>query len=128
MEDKTLNQITLSILAPLLMLVGVAGFLIPADYNLSSGAAPYNMFHIVFGGLGLILISFKNELWACLFNFGFGVIDLYQVLASVLRLPPLLSFQWTFFDDVIHVLLGFALVIIGGHGLQKWKSATDEHR
>ena len=33
MENKTLNRITLAIFAPLLMLTGIAGFLIPRQYN-----------------------------------------------------------------------------------------------
>jgi hypothetical protein len=121
MENKTLNQKTLAVLAPLLMLAGIAGFLIPEQYSLFSGAAPYNLFHLIFGGLGLLLISTKNDLWASLFNFGFGLIDLYQVLASVVGLTPIQYFYWTYFDDVAHVLLGFALTIIGGYGLRHWK-------
>jgi hypothetical protein len=119
MEDKTLNQITLSILAPLLMLVGIAGFLIPSQYSLTSGAAPYNMFHIIVGAVGLVLMPSISNFKASAFNLGFGLIDLYQVLASILKLPPLLYFQWTYFDDVIHVFLGFALVLIGGYGIRK---------
>lgn len=119
MEDKTLNQITLSILAPLLMLVGIAGFLIPSQYSLTSGAAPYNMFHIICGAIGLMVMSANSDSLASSFNLGFGLIDLYQVLASVLKLPPLRYFQWTYLDDVIHVFLGFALVLIGGYGIRK---------
>jgi hypothetical protein len=121
MEDKTLNQITLSILAPLLMLVGIAGFLIPSQYSLTSGAAPYNMFHIIVGAVGLVLMPSISDFKASAFNLGFGLRDLYQVLASILKLPPLLYFQWTYFDDVIHVFLGFALVLIGGYGIRQWK-------
>lgn len=121
MENKTLNQITLAILAPLLMLTGIAGFLVPAQYNLMSGATPYNLFHLIFGAIGLFLVTTtKSDLLASLFNFGFGLIDLYQVLASVAGLTPVQYFYWTYFDDVIHVVLGFALVIIGGYGLRKW--------
>lgn len=123
MENKTLNQTTLTILAPLLMLTGIAGFLIPERYSPLSGAAPYNLFHLIFGAIGLLLLSAKNDLWASLFNLVFGLIDLYQVLASVVGLTPIQYFHWTFADDVVHVLLGFALVIIGGYGLRKYKSA-----
>ena len=120
MENKTLNQITLSVMAPLLMLTGIVGFVVPERYSLMSGAAPYNMFHLIFGAIGLLLMTAKNDLWASLFNFGFGLIDLYQVLASVVGLTPIQYFHWTYLDDVVHVLLGFALVIIGGYGLRKW--------
>ena len=109
------------VFAPLLVLTGIAGFLIPQQYNLMSGAAPYNMFHLIFGALGLVLISANNDLLASSFNFGFGLIDLYQVLASVVGLTPIQYFHWTFADDVAHVIIGFALVIIGGYGLRTWK-------
>ena len=123
MENKTLNQKTLAVLAPLLMLTGIAGFVIPERFSLLSGAAPYNIFHLIFGAIGLLLLTTKNDLWASLFNFGFGLIDLYQVLASVVGLTPIQYFLWTYFDDVVHVILGFALTIIGGYGLRNWKQA-----
>ena len=121
MENKTLNQKTLMILAPLLILTGAAGFIIPAQYSLMSGATPYNLFHIIFGSIGLLVTMTNNDLSASSFNFGFGLIDLYQVLASVAGLTPIQYFYWTYADDVAHVLLGSALVIIGGYGLKKWK-------
>ena len=109
------------ILAPLLILTGIAGFVIPERYTLMSGAAPYNMFHLIFGAIGLVLIQAKNDLVASCFNLGFGLIDLYQVLASVVGLTPIEYFHWTYVDDVVHVILGFALVLIGGYGVRKWK-------
>jgi hypothetical protein len=121
MENKTLNQKTLTVLAPLLILTGIAGFVIPARYSLMSGAAPYNLFHILFGAIGLLLVMAKSELWSSAFNLVFGLIDLYQVLASVVGLTPIQYFHWTYADDVVHVLLGFALVLIGGYGLRNWK-------
>ena len=123
MENKTLNQKTLAVLAPLLMLTGIAGFVIPEQYSLLSGAALYNVFHLIFGAIGLLLLTTKNDLWSSLFNFSFGLIDLYQVLASVVGLTPIQYFLWTYFDDVVHVLLGFALTIIGGYGLRNWKES-----
>jgi hypothetical protein len=123
MENKTLNQKTLAVLAPLLMLAGIAGFVIPESYSLFSGATPYNFFHLIFGAIGLFVVTTKSDRAASLFNFGFGLIDLYQVLASVVGLTPIQYFHWTYFDDVAHVLLGFALTIIGGYGLRNWKEA-----
>ena len=119
MESRTLNQTTLMILAPLLILTGVAGFVLPSNLSLMSNATPYNLFHIVFGAIGLVLMQTKNDLAASGFNFGFGLIDLYQVLASVVGLTPIEYFHWTFADDVVHVILGFALVLIGGYGLRQ---------
>jgi len=123
MENKTLNQKTLTILGPLLLLTGIAGFVIPEQYSLMSGAAPYNLFHIIFGALGLLLAMAGNDLLASGFNLGFGLIDLYQVLASAVGLAPIQYFHWTYVDDVVHVLLGFALALIGGYGLWKWKES-----
>jgi hypothetical protein len=119
MERRTLNQTTLMILAPLLILTGVAGFVLPSQFSLMSNATPYNLFHILFGAVGLMLTQTKNDLVASGFNLGFGLIDLYQVLASVVGLTPIEYFHWTFIDDVVHVLLGFALVLIGGYGLRQ---------
>lgn len=124
MENRTLNQTTLMIFAPLLILTGIAGFVIPAQYSLMSNAAPYNLFHIIFGAIGLVLLQTKSDFAASSFNLGFGLIDLYQALASTIGLSPIEYFQWTFADDVAHVILGFALVIIGGYGLRKWKETT----
>jgi len=119
MENKTLNQKTLLVFAPLLLLTGIAGFVIPEQYSLMSGAAPYNLFHIFFGAIALLLTMSNNDLAASSFNFGFGLLDLYQVLASVVGLTPIQYFHWTYADDVLHVLIGFALVIIGGRGLMR---------
>ncbi len=119
MENRTLNQTVLLIVAPLLMLTGIAGFVIPERYSLLSGAAPYNLFHLVSGAIGLFLLSLKSDVLASAFNFTFGLIDLYQVLASAVGLSPIEYFHWTYLDDLIHILLGFALVIIGAYGLRK---------
>jgi len=128
-ENKTLNRITLAIFAPLLMLTGIMGFIIPEQYSLMSGARPYNLFHLIFGAIGLFVVTAtKDDLPACVFNLGFGLIDLYQVLASVVGLTPVQYFYWTFADDVAHVLIGFALVIIGGYGLSHKKAQNDRDR
>jgi|SRR5689334_9419665 len=124
MQNKTLNQKTLAIFAPILILIGIAGFVIPERFSLTSGAAPYNLFHIFFGAIGLLLLMANSDLLARAFNLGFGLIDLYQAVASVLGLTPIQYFHWTFVDDVLHVLIGFALVLIGAYGLRK-KPAAD---
>jgi len=124
MENRTLNQTTLMIVAPLLLLTGIAGFVLPEQYALMSNATPYNLFHIIFGALGLVLLSAKNDLVASVYNFGFGLIDLYQVLASVVGLTPIEYFHWTYVDDLVHVVLGFVLVIIGGFRLREFAQAT----
>ena len=125
MENKTFSQKVLLVFAPLLILTGIAGFVIPEQYSLTSGAAPYNLFHIIFGSIGLLITMANNDALASSFNLGFGLIDLYQVLASVVGLAPIQYFHWTYGDDVLHVLIGFALVIIGGRGLMRiWNGST----
>ena len=111
----SLNRITIAIFAPILILVGIAGFLVPAEYSLTSGAAPYNVFHLFFGVLGLLVLWSRNELFAAYFNVGFGLIDLYQAVASYLRWLPKEYFLWTTVDDILHVIIGLVLLIIGSY-------------
>ena len=123
---KSLNFVTLAIFAPVLIIVGLAGFLIPPEDSLTSGAPAYNVFHLVFGATGALIVWARNELWLSLFNLGFGLIDLYQALASALDLPPAKYFLWTRADDILHVLIGLALVIIGSYGLFKITASRKE--
>ena len=116
---KSINFVTLAIFAPVLILAGVAGFLIPAQQSLTSGAAPYNLFHIFFGCIGLFVLWTRKDSLVSSFNFGFGLIDLYQALASFANLTPKQYFLWTRTDDILHILIGVALVIIGGYGILK---------
>ena len=123
---KTINYIALAIFAPVLIIAGIAGFLVPPEASLTSGAPAYNVFHLVFGAIGLLLVIARKEPWLSLFNFGFGLIDLYQALASVLHLPPEEYFLWTKVDDILHVVIGLALVMIGGYGLRKHTAMKGE--
>ncbi len=91
----------------------------PAEFSLTSGAPPYNVFHIVFGLLGLLLLWSKREWLISAFNAGFGLIDLYQARASYAELPPKQYFLWTRVDDILHVVIGLTLFAIGCYGLTK---------
>lgn len=113
----TINYLTLAVFAPILVLVGVAGFLIPAGLSLTSGAPAYNIFHIAFGLFGLILLRGRNEVAISAFNAAFGLIDLYQALASYFGWPPKDYFLWTRVDDILHIVIGFTLLAIGIYGL-----------
>lgn len=53
------------------------------------------------------------------FNVGFGLIDLYQALASALGLFPGEYFRWQTADDVLHVVIGTALVAVGLFGRRR---------
>jgi hypothetical protein len=111
-----LNFLTLAIFAPILVLVGIVGFIIPPDKSLTSGATPYNIFHIVFGIVGAV-IALNGELNLIrAFNIGFGLIDLYQAVASYANLFPKQFFKWTRADDILHIVIGALLVLIGIFG------------
>jgi len=111
-----LNFLTLAIFAPVLVLVGILGFIIPADKSLTSGAGPYNIFHIIFGLLGACIVLSNSASSIKAFNIGFGLIDLYQAVASFTNLFPKQHFKWTRVDDVLHIVVGAALVLIGFFG------------
>jgi hypothetical protein len=121
-NKKSVNFVTLAIFAPVLVLAGVAGFVIPPQQSLTSGATPYNIFHIFFGVLGLLLVWSRKEQLISFFNAGFGLIDIYQAAASVAHLPPEQYFLWTRVDDILHVVIGLFLTIIGFYGLMRQRA------
>lgn len=110
---KLTNKLTLTIFAPVLILAGILGFVTPPSMALMSGAAPYNLFHIAFGlvGVGLVLSNRLPLIRG--FNIGFGAIDLYQAVASFAGLWPKEIFKYKTADDILHIVLGLALVAIG---------------
>jgi hypothetical protein len=108
-----LNFFTLAIFAPLLVLVGILGFIIPPHKSPTSGTAPYNIFHIAFGVIGAFIVLINHPTAIKAFNIGFGLIDLYQAVASYFGLFPARLFKWTRMDDILHIVIGGALVLIG---------------
>src|SRR5262245_6375130 len=108
-----LNFLTLAIFAPILVLIGILGFIIPPHKSPTSGAHPYNIFHIAFGVIGAIIVMGNHLAAVKVFNVGFGLIDLYQAVASHFGLFPMRLFKWTRVDDVLHIVIGVALVVIG---------------
>jgi hypothetical protein len=113
---ENLNYYVLVVFAPLLILVGILGFLIPANKSLTSGTPAYNIFHIIFGIIGGIILISGNLQYIKIFNIGFGAIDLYQAVASFAHLFPESLFKWKRADDILHILIGAALVIVGIFG------------
>jgi hypothetical protein len=113
---KTLNYKVLLILSPLLILTGVLGFVLPLGAIPVSSEAAYNIFHIAFGAIGLVLIIFRYENPIRVFNIVFGLIEIYQAIASYNQLFPEQYFKWTMLDDILHVAIGTALIIIGSYG------------
>lgn len=110
---ENLNYYVLIVFAPLLVLVGVLGFIIPQNKGLTSGAAGYNIFHIIFGLIGIGIVNWNHDPWIRAFNIGFGLIDLYQAVASFAHIFPEKHFRWTRVDDVLHIVFGSGLVLVG---------------
>jgi hypothetical protein len=110
------NRVTLAIFGPVLILTGTLGFLLSPELTPTSDAAPYNIFHIVFGVIGLLIALTWLEWPAIIFNLVFGSIDLYQFAASYANLFPEQLFQWTPADDVLHIVLGLILALLGLYG------------
>jgi len=106
-------QTVLAVFAGVLVLVGILGFVLPPTKTLTSGAPAYNIFHLCFGVLGGALALWGNDAAMRTFLIGFGAIDLYQALASKLNWFPKQQFRWRPADDVLHVVVGAALVAIG---------------
>jgi hypothetical protein len=119
LKGKSWNRIVLTIFAPLLILVGVLGFVLPAESSLTSGAPAYNIFHLIFGVIGLACVWSGREGLIKLFNLGFGAIDLYQAVASFLHLFPEEHFRWKPADDILHIVIGAALVLVAIFGTGK---------
>lgn len=122
-DGGRLNWLVLIVFAPVLILVGVLGFVLPESASLTSGAPAYNWFHIAFGVLGLLLALTRKESYARAFNLGFGLIDLYQAAASFLHLFPESYFRWTRVDDALHVIIGALLVGVALYGRQGRRAA-----
>ncbi len=110
-----MNYYVLLIFSPLLILTGILGFVIPEKKSLTSGAPAYNIFHIIFGLAGIMVATHHHD-YIRTFNVGFGVIDLYQAAASFLHLFPEKQFRWKRADDVLHIVIGAALVLVGALG------------
>ncbi len=108
-----INYYVLLIFAPVLTLTGILGFVIPAKKGLTSGAPAYNIFHIIFGLIGLGLALSHNSTGIRVFNIGFGLIDLYQAGASFLHIFPEKYFRWKRADDILHIIIGAGLVLVG---------------
>ncbi len=105
--------------APILILAGVLGFVLPAETSLMSGAPAYNVFHLGFGALGIGLVISRREAAIAQFNLGFGLVDLYQAVASRAHWFPGGAFRWRPADDVLHVVIGVGLVGVGVLGLRR---------
>jgi hypothetical protein len=110
------NAVAVGALAPVLVLTGVLGFLVPPHMAWLSGAPAYNLFHIGAGLAGAALLVRAGGRGAVAFNLAFGLIDLYQAVAGAAGLFPAFLFAYQPLDDVLHVALGLVLVGLGTLG------------
>ncbi len=108
-----INRWVLGVFAALLVLIGVMGFVRPGHGGSTSSAPAYNVFHLAFGALGLALVVRGDPAAVRTFLVGFGLIDLYQALASHQHWFPEASFRWKPTDDLLHIVIGAALVAAG---------------
>ena len=109
----TRNVQLLTLFAPLLLLAGVLGFVVPAHLSLMSGAPAYNVFHLIAGAVGLLLLRSRLAAPAIAFNLTFGLIDLYQAVAGLTGVFPARLFALRPADHVVHVLFGLLLFGVG---------------
>jgi hypothetical protein len=103
----------------ILILTGVTGLFSQDPTALMSQAVPYDLFHVVFGVLGLVLGLRRRPVPAALFNLGFGLIDLWQVLAGLTGLFPAGLFGLRAGDHIVHLVLGVGLIGCGLAGLRR---------
>ena len=97
----------------LLVAVGVLGFLPVGGRGSTSNAPAYNLFHLAFGVGGFALAVWGDQSAARAFLVGFGLIDLYQALASHQHWVPEALFRWTPTDDLLHLVVGVVLIAAG---------------
>ena len=116
---ERLNRLTLSVFAPILILTGLGGLYLPASASPMSNAVPYDVFHILFGSIGVMIVLAKRPKPIALFNIGFGAIDLWQFVAGLAHIVPAQTFALRPADHVAHVVIGAALVVIGALGLRR---------
>jgi hypothetical protein len=107
------NLWLLGLFGPVLILTGVGGLVLPPGSSPMSAAVPYDVFHVVFGALGVAIVLARSARFAGVFNVGFGAVDLYQALAGVLGIFPAGVFGLRPADHVVHVVLGAVLVGVG---------------
>lgn len=110
------NRLFLLIFAPVLVLVGALGFVLAPELTPTSDAAPYNIFHIVAGCIGLLIVVTRREWPAIGFNLALGAFDIYQFVASHADWFPEQFFQWTRTDDILHIVIGITLALLGIYG------------
>lgn len=120
--ERDVSRAVLKVFAPILIVVGILGFLVPPKRAATSGAPAYNIFHLVFGAIGIACARHQRPSLARTFNVGFGALDLYQAVASRRGWFPQRWFRWKTADDLLHVGIGAGLVVAGIYGAKETSS------
>ena len=102
---ENINFLILAIFSPALILVGILGFMTPASLRKISTEPAYNIFHIICGLAGALVLLSNHDLALKTFNLIFGLLSSYQVVASYAQRFPVRYFRWTRIDNYIHLVL-----------------------
>jgi hypothetical protein len=111
--SKNSNLLILKILSPLLLMLGVAGYLLPKEYSFICRDCYYNLLHINLGMMGFIMLFASNQALIRLYNIFLGFLFFYQATASLLNIFPARLFHYTCIDDIFHTDLGCMLLLVG---------------
>jgi hypothetical protein len=106
-----INRIAAAAMAIILIGAALRGF---AGFSQSTA---YDVFHLIFGLIGLAAAFARGGRYAPLFNIGFGAIDAYQAIAFFAGIFPTQLFNLTWFDTVSHIVIAAVLITIGVAGL-----------
>jgi hypothetical protein len=123
-SQRDVSRSVLRVFGPTLILTGLAGFIIPSKKAATSGAPAYNVFHLIFGTIGVACARSRHRWPVQVFNVGFGAVDLYQAVASRRAWFPQRWFRWKTADDALHVAIGAGLVAAGLSGRARPTAAS----
>ncbi len=110
---ENLNFLILVIISPILILVGIVGFITPDSKKIVSTETAYNIFIIASGVLGAVILLSNHDLVLKGFNVILGLTGLYQAVAARTRWFPWHYFRWTRVDIIINTVIGLLFLTAG---------------
>ena len=116
---RTLNLVMLTGLAPILVGIGCINFFLPAYINWINTSLYTNIFFIIAGIIGSVLVIKKSDANAKRFNLVLGMTFLSFVIANFAGLYPATIVEWTSLDDSVHLIMSTSLILVGIHGQKK---------